>query len=174
MPADIRESAKDLDARNADTRSKFCAEILISKNFRNLPKSFKKRLQRNPAFTLLSKRSNAEAGEEEFDFSDREMEQKARLVAEAFYLRPPQDQETAMPAFGSSRTLYAMPTVPSSSLDAPFIAVKSTLVVIEVKRANCLISLSSQTQFLSQLVFAFNLPKNRDSSAPDLPSPPPV
>ena len=173
LPADIRESAKDLDAKNADMRSKLLAEIVLSKNFRNLPKSMKKRLVQHPAFVLLSKRSAANAGENEFDFSDKEIEQKARLVAEAFFLRPPADQETAMPAFGSSRTLYAMPTIPSASLDASFIAMKGTTVVIEVSRANCLISLETQTQFFSNLVFAFNLPENRDPANPDLPSPPP-
>ena len=172
LPADLRESAKDLDARNADTRSKLIAEILISKNFRNLPRSFKNRIQRNPAFTLLSKQDMAQAGENEFDFSDREIEQKARLIAEAFYLRPPVDQETAMPAFGSSRTLFALPTIAPSNLESPFIAVKPSVVVIDVTRANCLITLESQTQFFSKLTFAFNLPRNRDAAQPDLPTPP--
>ena len=172
LPADIRASVKDLDGRNADMRSKLLAEVVVKKNFRNIPSSFRKRIQENPAFTLLSKQGSAEAGESEFDHSEQTLEMKARLVAESFYLRPPRDQETSMPAFGSTKTLYAMPRIAKAALDASFIATKGSMVIIEVSRMSSQVSLVGHSSFLSNLVFAFNLPQNRNPQAPDIPSPP--
>ena len=172
LPADIRATTKALDAANADLRSKLSAEIKSESNFRNLPTSFKKRVQENPAFCLLSKQGSAEAGELEFDQTENTLEIKAQLVADSFYLRPPKDFETAMPAFGSSTTLFAMPKVAQTALDASFIATKGTMMVIEVDRSSSFISLEAQATFSSKLIFGFNIPENRDPTHPDLPTPP--
>ena len=171
LPADLRITTRDMDAKNADMRSKLLAEIVLAKDFKNLPKSLRKRIQVNPVFQLLSKRGPDQAGSNEFDDSERFLEAKARLVAEAFYLRPPMDQETALPAFGSSKMLYAMPTVAKELLDPSFIATKGSAVIIEVNRASSQLTFVDNAQFLSNLIFAFNLPQNRNPESPDLPVP---